>query len=104
MEKANNQPHIVAFRDEDEDNIMQQYFICVEQELMLESSNVLASIFFCVIAHYIFNLTYHRKTGEVWSFVQEKILALPSKTGVRRNPSSSSHFSGIQRYFDLVEN
>ena len=102
MEKDNNQPHIILFRDEDDDSVMQQYFVCVEQELMLESSSLLAAIFFCVAAHYIFNLTYHRKTGDVWLFIQEKISSLPSKAGVKRNPSSSSHFSGIQRYFERI--
>ena len=60
------------------------------------------SNFFCVAAHYIFNLTYHRKTGDVWLFIQEKILCLPSKAGVKRNPSTTSHFSGISRTFDSV--
>ena len=32
---------------------------------MLECSNIVAAIFFCVGAHYIFNLNYHRKSGEL---------------------------------------
>ena len=94
-----NQLYIILFHDEDED-IMQQYFVCVEQELMIESTNIITAIFFCVAAHYIFNLSYHRKSGDMWLFIQETICGLPSKAGVKRNPSSSSHFSGIQRYFD----
>ena len=42
----------------------------LEQGLMLETSNIVASIF-CVAAHYIFNLAYHAKTGDVWVFIQE---------------------------------
>ena len=76
--------------------------MCVEQELMMESSNVVAAVFFCIAAHYIFNLTYHRKTGDFWPFIQEKILGLPSKAGVKQNPSITSHFSGIARVFDSV--
>ena len=104
-EKENNQPHIFLFWDEDEDEdegMAHQYFVCVEQELMMESSNVVAAVFFCIAAHYIFNLTYHRKTGDFWPFIQEKILGLPSKAGVKRNPSITSHFSGIARVFDSV--
>ncbi len=67
---------------------------------MIETSNIVAAIFFCVAAHYVFNLTYHRKSGDVWLFVQEKVLNLPSKPGVKRNPSSTSHFSGISRIFE----
>ena len=38
---------------------------------------------FCIAGHYIFNLTYHRKTGDFWLFIQEKILGLLSKAGVK---------------------
>lgn len=70
---------------------------------MIESSSIIATIFFCVAAYYIFNLTYHRKTGDVFLFIQEKILCLPSKDGVKRNPSTTSHFSGIQRKYDSLQ-
>ena len=86
--------------DEDEDTVLNQYFISVEQELMMETSNLTSAIFFCVAAHYIFNLTYHRKSGDVWLFFQEKILGLPSKPGTKRSATSLVHFSGIQRYYD----
>jgi hypothetical protein len=59
MEKDNNQPHIVLLSDQDEDDL-DQFFICVEQNLMLECSNLISAIFFCIGAHYIFNLNYHR--------------------------------------------
>ena len=78
----------------------QQFFICVEHNLMIECSNIAAAIFFCVAAHYIFNLTYNRKANDVWVFIQEKVLGLPSKAGVRRSPSTISHFSGITRVFN----
>lgn len=75
---------------------MQQYFICVEQQLIMETSNILSAIYFCLGAHYILNLSYHRKTGDVWLFVQEKILGLAGK---KQNPSSVSHFGGITRMY-----
>lgn len=77
----------------------QQFFISVEQSLMIECSNIVAAIF---VAHYIFNLSYHRKAGDVWLFVQEKVFGLPSKAGIRRNPSTISHFSGIARRYDSI--
>ena len=88
-------------RDGDEDDGISQYFKSIEQELMMETSNLVSTIFFCLAAHYIFNLTYHRKTGNVWVFIQEKIVGLPSKPGRKRSPSSLAHFSGIQRVYDL---
>ena len=96
-ERNNSQPHIVLFIDDDED--LQQYFISVEQELMLETSNLIAAVFYCVAAHYIYNLSYHKKAGDFWIFAQEKMLQLPSKAGIKRSPSSVTHFSGISRTF-----
>lgn len=66
---------------------------------MLESGNLVAAIFYCLAAHYIFNLIY-QKSGDVWLFVQERVMGLPSKPGVKRLPPSTAHFSGIQRAFE----
>ena len=39
MEKGNNQPHMVLFSDEDdEDCLAEQYFISVEQGLILDTT------------------------------------------------------------------
>ena len=60
------------------------------------------AVFFCLVVYYIFSLTYHCKTGDFWLFLQEKILCLPSKSGVKRHPSSASHFSGISRMYESI--
>ena len=103
MEKGNNQPHMVLFSDEeDEDCLAEQHFISVEQGLILETSTIVASVFFCIAAHYIFNLSYHTKTGDVWVFIQEKVLGVPSKAGTKRHPSNLTHFSGISRMHETL--
>ena len=99
-EKNNQQPHIVMFQDEDDE--LNQYFVSVEQQLMLESGNLSAAIFYCLAAHYIFNLTYHKKSGDVWLFMQERVLGLPSKARVKHLSSSIAHFSGIQCAFEEI--
>lgn len=70
---------------------------------MMETSTLVSSIFFAIAAQYIFNLTYHRKSGDVWIFIQEKVVGLASKIGTKRSPSAMSHFSGIQRVYDSLE-
>ena len=95
------QPHIVLLKDYEDDEL-NQYFVSVEQELMLESGNLVAALFYCFAAHYIFNLTYHKKSGDVWLFLQERVLQLPSKAR-KTLPSSVSHFSGIQRTFEEIQ-
>lgn len=80
MEKGNN--HIWFFSLTWRMRIVwQSNTLYLEQGLTLETSNIVASIFFCVAAHYI-NLAYHAKTGDVWVFIQEKVLGIPSKRGV----------------------
>ena len=81
---------------------MQQYFVAVERNLMMESSALSSAIFLCVAAHYIFNLSYHPKIGEIWLFVQEKIMEIPSKAKIKRPPSTLSHFSGITQVYESL--
>lgn len=76
---------------------MQQYFICVEQQLMLESSTLISAIFLCLAAHYIFNVEYHLKCKDVWEFIQENVAGILSKGKKKRNATSSTHFNGIVR-------
>ena len=94
--KYNNQPHLVKFQDEDEG--LSQYFIAVEQKLMLECSTLSAALFFGMVAHYIFNLEYHSKVKGVWLFLQDKVFQLPSSDkGGKHSPSCIAHITGISR-------
>lgn len=44
---------------------------------MLECSNIMAAIFLCIGAHYIFNLNYHPKSGTLIAIiVQGRIIIL----------------------------
>lgn len=98
VEGNNNQPHIVWFQEEsDDEDIMQQLFIAVEQTLMLETNNLVTAVYACLAAHYIFNLSYHPKSGDFWVFIQERVLDIPSDKYRKRYPSSTSHFTGIAR-------
>lgn len=82
---------------------MKQYFIAVEGELLMESNNMVSAILLCLAAHYICNVSYHSKTGDLWLFVQEKVLNLPSKGGKKRNPTTRCHFNGLSRLYNDAE-
>ena len=41
----------------------------------------------------------NKKSGDVWIFIQEKVLGIPSKQGVRRHPASLAHLSGTSHFF-----
>ncbi len=69
---------------------------------MMESCALSSTIFHCIAAHYIFNLTYHSKIRDVWVFVQEKILKIQSKAKMKRPPGASSHFSGIVQVYETL--
>ena len=96
-EPSNNQPHIVLFCDESEE--VKQYFVAVEQQLMMESVSLVSSVFLLLAAHYIFNLSYHPKSGDVWVFIQENVCQLPSK-GSKRSPSYVTHSKRIAQLFE----
>ena len=87
-------------RSDEDSEKFNQYFISVEQELMLETSTLTSSLFFCMSAYYIFNLAYHPKIKDLWEFFQVKVFDLPSEDKrVKCSPSAITHFSGISRYF-----
>lgn len=44
-----------------------QYFIAVEQTLMMETTDVATVIFLMLGSHYIFNLNYHPKVNDISS-------------------------------------
>ena len=85
---------IIYFCDvnNDSSDFTTHFLIAIEQNLMLESSNVFAAVFYLVASHYVFNLSYHSKVNYVL-FLQEKVLDLPS-TSVKRTPTSLTHFAG----------
>ena len=60
-DKQNIQPYVVLIHDldEEESDVCGQYFIAIEQTLMLENSNIFAAIFYVIAAHYSFNVQYH---------------------------------------------
>ena len=50
-EEENNQPYI---KDDDDEGVLNQYFIGIEQPLMMESSNVVSAVFlFIAYTYYI---------------------------------------------------
>ena len=89
------------FRSEEGSETFHQYFISIEQQLMLECSTLIAALFYCMAAHYIFNLSYHPKSKEFWTFIQQKTFNLPSNE-LRLSPSAASHFTGISRLFESL--
>ena len=84
------------FSDDNED-VIKQYFIAVEQELMMETSTSLAALFLFA-AHYVFNLSYHAKVKECMQFLQQKVFALPSPN-LRRSATTVAAIAGITRYY-----
>ena len=98
-DKSNSQPHIVNFHDihDDGEDVMEQFFIAIEQTLMMECSNLFAAFFYVMAAHYIFNLSYNAKIRYVLLFLQEKVCGLPS-TNVKRTPTVLTHFAGVTRF------
>ena len=80
-----------------------QYFIAVEKNLMLESTNIATALFLLLASHYVFNLSYHTKASEFFIFMQEKIAKIPSDDSntktTKKSPIAQSHVRGIAQYY-----
>ena len=96
----NSQPYMVIIEDQmDDENC--QYFIALKGELILESQNLPSCVFNLLAAYYVFNLEYHPKSKDILTFIQEKILKLPSAatTTIRKSPLTVSHISGLTKKY-----
>ena len=58
-----------------------QYFIALEQELIVECrSSLLEAVYMLVAIHYVYNVVYHPRAVHFYNFFEEKVLQLhPSK-------------------------
>ena len=98
---------IVFERDE-----YNQYFISVEQTITLECTDICTVICLLIASHCLFNLSYHSKVGDILTFLQEKVICIPteivggSKGKTKKKstykegsyaPVSKSHINGILR-------
>ena len=95
----NAQPHIVVVTNDD----YNQYFIAIEQEMCMESTDVATAVFNLIVSHYVFNLNYHDKINEMLRFVQEKWMDIQSnEKGKSKSPISLSHINRITSMFDSL--
>lgn len=78
MDSRNNQPHIIKFRDADPE-LRPQYFIAIEQKLVIECNSLVGAMFTLLATHYVFDLGYHTKAKDFFKFL-EHLLDIDDKT------------------------
>ena len=104
-DKANNQPHIVVIEGDE----YCQYFIAVEQMMILSSTDITTALFHLMASHYVFNLSYHSKATDFYIFLQERVTQIPSalteskKARKEKSSVSVSHINGIARIYDSTK-
>ena len=71
---------------------------------MLECTDLATALFLLLASHYVFNLSYHTKTHEFLTFIQESVANIPSeksRKGKReKSPVSVAHVTGIKRVYE----
>ena len=68
-EPGNSQSCLVVFNYDKFD----QFFIAVEQKLMIDCNDLTTALCFLLGRHYILNLSYHSKLHDIMTFFQEKV-------------------------------
>lgn len=96
IDKTNNFPHILRLFDADDD-IDPQYFIAVEQQILLECKDISNALFHLVCTHYVFNMSYHVRAKDVLHFIEDKILHIKDTT-VKKSSMYLSITSAIECY------
>ena len=95
IDPTNNCPHIIRLVDAD-DGIPDQYFIAVEQQLLIKVPNLSDAILLLLSVHYTFNIEYNSKIHDLLCFIQEYVLEVPFNG--RKSPLYSSFTSAIECY------
>lgn len=75
-----------------------QYFIALEQELIIECKTLFDSIFTLLAVHYVFNVVYHPRVKNFFLFFEEKVLELPCIQKGSKNAAYSSVVTGIESF------
>ena len=97
--RENSQPHIVAIeRDE-----YFQYMIAVEQSLMLDCTEISTALFLLLATHYVFNLSYHVKADEFFTFIQEKVVRISSDKQTKKRPVGDTHVTEISGIYESLK-
>ena len=88
----------------DHDEYM-QYFIALEQSLIMECRDIVTALFLLLAAHYIFNLSYHAKVNELMRFLQEKVAGIQSDEAAKKikSPVATSHIQRISSVYDSMK-
>ena len=90
---------MVVFTDDDAvDDPMNQYFIVVEQTLLMQCSNAISAMFL-LATHYIFNMAYHPKTNDILTFLQHKVAKLPLQVDHKWGTVAGTHIAGLDRQY-----
>ena len=75
IDLENNQPYILKLFDADSD-IASQYFIVIEQSLMIECSNMMSALFSLFAVHYVFNIQYHTRLKDFFQLIEDKVIGM----------------------------
>lgn len=90
----------MVISDPEED--INQYFIAIEQTLIMQTQNLVSAIFFVVAAHYIFNMNYHPKLKDLMTFLQVKMAGLKDERH-KWGAVVGTHVNGLSRQYALLD-
>lgn len=79
--------------------------IATEQTLMLDCTELATALFLLLASHYVFNLSYHSKADDFFTFIQENIVKIPTDKELKKRPVGLTHMNGISSmYHSIKEN
>ena len=95
IDAQNNQPHIVKFKDADPE-LRPQYFIAIEQNLVVECNSLVGAVYTLLMTHYVFDLGYHPKAKDFYMFL-EHLLDIKN-SGEKKSANFLSTMTGIESF------
>ena len=77
------------------DDVSPQYFIVVEQELLIECKDLVDALCALLAVHYVFNIEYHPRLTDFFIFLEEKIIGMKPSNG-KKSPTYLNMTSAVQ--------
>ena len=96
VDQSNNHRHIIQFFDSADSDFSPQYFIAVEQSLLVQCKTMKIALFSLLAVHYIFDIEYHYCVKDFYRFVQENLFEIPDTS--KRSVTLSNVFTGIHSF------
>ena len=97
MDRDTNQPHLLRLVGAED--LPSQYFVVVEQVVLMEVGDIMRGLYMLLALHYVFDIAYHPQLADLFLFCEDKVLCI-STPSLKKSVTYLSVTSAIECFLD----